>query len=124
MRAKPKDIAVLRKQYLDEQLGLCALCREPIADGEAVLDHHHKSGYLRAVLHRGCNAYIGALENNQARNKITPNRLHNILANFETYVQTQKPVLHPTHRTPEERAERTKKRAKMRRKKAKGVDKS
>lgn len=114
-RAKPKDIKPLREQYLSEQLGLCALCREPIDAGEAVLDHHHKSGYLRSVLHRGCNAYIGALENNMARNRITQTRLHNILTNFEQYVQTHKPILHPTHRTPEERAERAKKRARAKR---------
>lgn len=123
MRAKPKDIKPLREQFLKEQGGLCALCHEPIGPGEAVLDHRHSDGYLRSVLHRGCNAYIGHMENNQKRNLITPSRLRSILANFERYVQTHKPILHPTHRTPEERAERTKKRAKMRRKKAKGVDK-
>lgn len=122
LRAKPKDIKPLREQFLKEQLGLCALCHEPIAEGEAVLDHAHDTGHLRSVLHRGCNAFIGHIENNQARNKITPARLARILANFERYVQTQKPILHPTHRTPEEKAERAKKRAKARRKKAKGID--
>ena len=117
LKAKPKDIKPLREQYLKEQLGLCALCREPIDPTEAVLDHNHRSGYLRSVLHRGCNAYIGHMENNQARNKITPNRLTNILTNYESYVQSQKPILHPTHRTAEEKAERAKIRAKKRRQK-------
>jgi len=115
MKAKPKDIKPLREQFLKDQLGLCALCREPVAPEDAVLDHCHKTGYLRSVLHRGCNCYIGAMENNLARNKITPNRLASILANFEVYKQTLKPILHPTHRTPEERLARAKKRAKIRR---------
>lgn len=115
MRITPKDIKPTRDQYLKDQMGLCALCHEPIDPGEEVLDHCHKTGYLRSVLHRGCNAYIGALENNMARNRITPSRLARILANFVQYVQTHKPVLHPTHRTPEEKKERARKRARARR---------
>jgi hypothetical protein len=115
LKAKPKDIKPLREQFLKEQMGLCALCREPIPEGEAVLDHCHRTGYLRSVLHRGCNAYIGSMENNLARNKITPDRLTNILANFQHYKHLTKTILHPTHRTPEERLARAKKRAKARR---------
>lgn len=114
-KIKVKDIKLLRQQFLDEQLGLCALCREPIEAKEAVLDHCHRTGQLRSVLHRGCNAYIGAMENNLARNRITPTRLSNILANFGQYQHLTKPILHPTHLTPEERKERAKKRAKKRR---------
>lgn len=114
-KARPKDIKILREQYLKDQMGLCALCREPIDASEAVLDHCHRTGLLRSVLHRGCNAYIGAMENNLVRNRITPQRLSNILANFDRYRQLTKPILHPTHRTLEERAELAKKRAKKRR---------
>jgi hypothetical protein len=63
--------------------------------------------------------YIGALENNQKRNLISPSRLSNILANFETYVKILQPLTHPTHLTPEERIMRNKKRAKKRRQKPK-----
>lgn len=115
MKAKPKDIKPLREQFLIEQHGLCALCHEPVMPEDAVLDHCHKTGYIRSVLHRGCNAFIGHIENNQARNKITANRLSQILANFQSYVQSHKSILHPTHRTPEEKKERAKKRARARR---------
>jgi len=115
MRLKQKDIKSLREQYLNEQLGLCAICHELIDPGEAVLDHCHTTGQIRSVLHRGCNMYIGALENNQKRNRITASRLACILANFQTYVITLKPIVHPTHKTPEERLARTRKRARARR---------
>ena len=118
MKAKPKDIKPLREQYLGEQLGLCALCREPIDATEAVLDHCHKSGHIRSVLHRGCNAYIGSMENGLARNKITPSRLTMILANFESYRISLKPIQHPTHKTPEEKLARAKKRRIQKRKSA------
>lgn len=115
MRIKTRDIKPLREQLLQEQNNLCQICQEHLDPFEAVLDHCHATGQIRAVLHRGCNMYIGALENNQKRNLITSTRLANILANFESYVKTTKPILHPTHRTPEERLARTRKRAKARR---------
>jgi len=116
MKLKPKDIKPLREQLLVEQQGLCAICHEQIDPLEAVLDHCHKTGYIRAVLHRGCNAFIGPIENNQARNKITPDRLDMILSNYLEYVSTHKPLTHPTHLTAEERRQRTKDRAKKRKK--------
>lgn len=105
----------MREQILKEQQGLCAICHEPVTQDEAVLDHCHTTGYIRAVLHRGCNAYIGHMENNQKRNRITATRLARILANFVYYINTHRLLVHPTHKTPEERAERAKKRAKKRR---------
>ena len=115
MKIKAKDIKPLREQILREQHGLCAICYEIVLPTEAVLDHCHKTGYIRAVLHRGCNAYIGHMENNLARNLISPDRLANILTNFETYINTHRLLVHPTHKTPEERKERAKKRAKAKR---------
>lgn len=118
LKIKLKDIKPLREHLLKEQHGLCAICQEPISIEEAVLDHCHKTGYIRSVLHRGCNAYIGHLENNMARNRITSSRLSSILRNFEQYVLTQKLILHPTHRTPEEKKARQKRRAKSKSKKS------
>jgi hypothetical protein len=57
----------------------------------------------------------GIIQNNLARNLITPTRLAEILNNLVEYQKQLKPVLHSTHRTPEERIARTKKRAKARR---------
>ena len=119
VKIKQKDIRVLREQYYAEQNGLCALCFEHMDPFESVLDHDHKTGQLRGVLHRGCNAYIGSMENNLARNRISTNRLSLILINFMSYISTHKPIRHPTHLTPEERIERTRLRAKKRKKQLK-----
>ncbi len=115
MKVKTQDIKALRLQIHQEQQGLCAICHDPVDLTEAVLDHCHKTGYIRAVLHRGCNAFIGHLENNQARNRITAKRLQAILANFQFYVNTHRLLVHPTHKTPEEKKLRAKKRARARR---------
>ena len=117
-KLKPKDIKPLREQILLEQLGRCAICHEAVLPDEAVLDHCHKTGYIRAVLHRGCNAYIGHMENNLARNKITPARLQAIMINFLIYINSHRLYVHPTHRTAEEKTALAKKRRKRRSKKS------
>ena len=112
IKIKQKDIKILREQYYKEQHGLCALCFEHMDPSEAVLDHDHRPGSLRGVLHRGCNAYIGSMENNLARNRISTNRLSLIMINFISYISTHKPIRHPSHLTPEERKLKTQARAK------------
>jgi hypothetical protein len=86
-----------------------------IQEGEAVLDHDHKTGQIRGVLHRGCNAFEGTLVNALARNLISPQRLNNIMNNLVAYQKRLKPMLHPTHKTPEEKKAKAKQRAKTRR---------
>ena len=112
MRLKPKDIKQYREQYHKEQNGICPLCQEPIELSDAVLDHRHSDGYIRGTIHRNCNLYIGKMENNLARNKITRNRLKNILNNFIEYIDSNKDVIHPTYRTPEEKIQRAQARRK------------
>ena len=114
-RLSIKEQTQLREELLKQQGGICALCLEPIESGKAVLDHCHSSGQIRAVLHRGCNSLEGIIQNNLARNLITQSRLRNILNNLISYQKQLKPILHNTHRTPEEKKERIRKRARARR---------
>lgn len=98
MKLKYTQIKTHREQQLLAQGNCCALCGEEIID-DAVLDHDHKTGLVRQVLHRGCNMYIGKMENNMARNKITRERLINLLGNFVNYIETQHTdLIHPTHK--------------------------
>lgn len=56
-------------KLLKEQGGLCPVCAKPInltqrstsGDGPA-LDHDHRTGHIRGVLHRSCNGGIGKAE--------------------------------------------------------------
>ncbi len=102
-KLKQRDIAPLREQLLVEQEHVCLLCQEVIEQNKAVLDHDHKSGHIRGVLHRGCNSLLGKIENNLARNLITPSRLSQILKNLERYSQTQRPEIHPTYKPPKQK---------------------
>ena len=118
MRLKTNEIRDYRLKTLDAQGHNCALCNEVIALTEAVLDHDHKSGLVRGVLHRGCNSLLGKIENSLVMNRITADRLESILLNLQNYTHQDLGVLHPTHRTPEEKKLRAKKRAKLRKKRA------
>ena len=98
MKLKRTEIKSYRLLQLQEQHNLCALCCEQIID-DAVLDHDHKTGLIRRVLHRGCNALLGKIENNLPRNRITISRLNAISNNLVTYITTQHTnILHPTYK--------------------------
>lgn len=104
MKLKYKDIAATRQQKLVAQGNRCALCCD-IIDGDAVLDHDHKTGRLRSVLHRGCNAMLGKIENNMLRNRISNSRLEAFTKNLVKYLEQEyEDIVHPTYLTKEERA--------------------
>lgn len=69
---KQSEIKKLRSELLNDQNGLCALCKQEI--DTPCLDHSHKrnggTGLVRGVICRGCNALLGKVENNARRNKI------------------------------------------------------
>jgi hypothetical protein len=114
MRLKTNEIKQYRLKTLVDQGYKCSLCEQELTESEAVLDHDHKSGYIRGVLHRGCNALEGKIANSLTMNRISAERLQNILNNYIFYINQHHTVLHPTHLTLEERKLRTKRRAKLR----------
>jgi len=103
MKLKYNEIAPYRAQQLNTQNNCCALCGDVVVD-DAVLDHCHKTGLLRKVLHRGCNSLLGKIENNMPRSKMTIDRLEVFAGNLIEYIKTQHTdILHPTYKTKEER---------------------
>lgn len=122
-RLTAKTIGPYREALLAEQDGVCPLCREKI-QGDAALDHDHTTGLIRGTLHRGCNALLGNIENNRARNNLRdPVRFARYLSNVASYI-TKRPeeeVYYPTHRTEDEKRELRNKRARVARAKLKGV---
>ena len=104
MKLKYKEVKLYREQQLALQNNLCALCGDAVTD-DAVLDHDHKTGLLRQVLHRGCNSLLGKIENNLARSQMDHSRLRSWAENLVDYIQTTHTgILHPTYKTREERA--------------------
>ena len=103
MKLKSTEIKPFREAQLEKQLHRCALCNEDIDITEAVLDHDHRSGLLRGVLHRGCNSLLGKIENSMPRSRVDLGRLAKISDNLIKYL-TADPIsdlLHPTHKNKE-----------------------
>lgn len=105
MKLKYSQVKTVRESQLEKQNYLCALCQQPLTVEEAVLDHDHKTGAIRGVIHRGDNMLLGKIENNMARNRVDISRLAMIAGNLIKYL-TADPIteyLHPKHQTAEER---------------------
>jgi hypothetical protein len=98
-------VATVRADMLAQQGGRCALCLQRIKLGADVLDHDHATGAVRGVLHRGCNSLLGKIENNHKRYGIED--LSSFLMGTPSYLlrhrENRTGLLHPTHKTPEEK---------------------
>ena len=104
-KLKYKDIPAVRDYLIEQQGYRCGLCDDIIEPGKAVLDHDHRSGIIRRVLHRGCNSMLGKIENNMARSEIDLFRLMKISSKVADYISnTATNWIHPTFKTPEEKA--------------------
>lgn len=114
-RLTATTLPAYRTQLLADQGGNCALCGEHCGADEAVTDHDHKTGQIRGVLHRGCNAMLGHIENNRPRHKLTSIvRLTKFLAGLVAYLYRKRPddtPLYPSHRTADEKRDLRNKRA-------------
>ncbi len=60
-RLKQSDIQKERDHLWRKQKKVCPLCRKEITQDQAVLDHNHQTGHVRAVLHRQCNQAEGRI---------------------------------------------------------------
>ena len=98
MKLKSTAIKSYRLLQLEKQNSCCALCGDVIID-DAVLDHDHKTGLLRQVLHRGCNSMLGKIENNMPRSRMNRDRLRTFAQNLLQYIETlHTDITHPTHK--------------------------
>jgi hypothetical protein len=118
-KLKTRDIKPVRETMLAQQDGLCALCKQICDLESAVLDHCHKGGYVRAVLHNSCNSALGSVENAMVRRGVKDKRAFadGIGSYLVTHGVDQTGLIHPSHRTPEEKkalvAKRRKSKAKL-----------
>lgn len=102
-KLKHKELADFRTNLWVEQRGICPLCNNAIFLNEAVLDHDHKTGHVRAVLHRGCNQAEGRVKTYAGR--VTGGDAVQFLQSVLQYWDsdfTENPI-HPTHVTDDEK---------------------
>ena len=102
-RLKQKEIKDYRHDLLISQNHVCPLCDKKIEIEDAVLDHCHTTGYIRAVLHRACNSSEGRCMKWAYSSKHHDPLL--FLSNLIEYHQINYSTmpLHPKHLTPNEK---------------------
>ena len=120
-KLKAKDVSCTRLTLLEQQGYRCAICGVECTVEQAVLDHDHKKGHVRAVLHRGCNAVEGKIVNALRRYAIKDARafLEGLVKYHEIHAENQTGLIHPVHKTPEEKLASAKAKAKKKRELAK-----
>ncbi len=95
-----KELAAFRAMH-----STCELRGQPFtAKNPGVVDHDHSTGEIRGVLHRGCNAMLGIIENGRARYILTDVAgFSTFLRNLVEYIYRRRPDAHiyPTHRDAE-----------------------
>jgi len=116
VRIRLKDVPTVTKKLRLKQKQVCALCLcdlEQQEDKNCVLDHDHKTGRIRSVLCRNCNGIEGKVYNlaNRAKRRMTVQEwLTRLIKYYEFHSVDRTGLLHPTHKTDEEKkAERLKK---------------
>lgn len=120
-RLKTTEVAPTRAEMLEAQGARCAICQLPVAAKEAVLDHDHKTGAVRGVLHRGCNSLLGKIENNAPRYGVrnVAAFTNGVAAYLRNHMTNITGLLHPTYKTDEEKRLLRNKRARIARAKKK-----
>ncbi|MSW53299.1 MAG: hypothetical protein F2817_20735 [Actinobacteria bacterium] len=92
---KTSGIKDYREKQLRTQQYICPLCARIIALSDSALDHCHKTGKIRKVLHRWCNAVLGRVENWSGRSGIDKIQFLKAVVHYLEAPQTT--VEHPSH---------------------------
>ncbi len=119
-KLKTNEVAAVLKQIIQKQGNVCQICKRGFtkADG-AVLDHCHKTGFIRGALHRSCNGGEGKVRVKAqfSHRGIDPDEF---LIGLGRYLETHKipryQLIYPTHKSDDEK--RLARNAKARRKRA------
>lgn len=128
-RIKTTEVKTVRSAILKQQGYKCAVCTAPLhasATKDPVLDHDHDAGHLRGVLCRNCNQMEGKVKTCATRGKYKLSRIQwltNLLNYWTLHSEPQVPLLHPTHKTAEEKRLAKNKKARDRRAKLKAMGK-
>ena len=124
-RLTTAQVAPARAKLLQLQKYKCPLCQGSMKGGgkKPALDHSHVTGYIRGVLCLNCNQFEGKTYNgaNRSKGNLTPQQwLQNLLDYWKLHETPQHGgILHPTHKTAEEKRLATNAKARKKRAAAK-----
>jgi len=106
-KLKPNQVAGILKQMVAKQKGKCAVCGHPFSQRDyPVLDHCHKTGYIRGALHNSCNGAEGKVKVKAQRGHagITPEAYVIGLGKYLEHHSTPRwQFIHPSHMNKDEK---------------------
>lgn len=117
MRIKTADIPDWRAKIIIEQGGKCWICEIDLSEAVACLDHDHETGRVRGVLCNNCNGIEGKVSNLARRGKRDKTKRQFVEKILSYWVAQQKELIHPSHKTSDEKRLLRNKRARLRKKK-------
>ena len=105
-KLKASEVAGVRAEQLVAQHGRCAICSLPVK--RPCLDHNHSTGAIRGTLCSGCNAVLGKIENSYHRYGVQNLSafLNGCAGYLHRHAVNLTGMLHPSHKTEEEKRER------------------
>jgi hypothetical protein len=117
MKIKIADIPEWRGKIIIEQQGKCWICEIDLTDAVACLDHDHETGKIRGVLCNNCNGIEGKITNLAKRGRRDKTKREFIEKILTYWGKTQKDLIHPLHKTKDEKRLLRNKRARLRKRK-------
>ena len=120
-RVSVKDIPDIRERLIKSQKGYCALCKNALGNNKRpALDHDHKTGFIRDVLCINCNGMEGKIFSLARRAGGVGNESYWLVSLLAYYKRHAEPkhggLIHPTHKTADEKRIALNKKARMKRK--------
>lgn len=119
-KLKPSETASVLKQLVTKQGRVCAVCKKPFTKFDyAVLDHCHKSGFIRGALHNSCNGAEGRVKSKaqMGHRGVQPDDyIIGLAAYLQAHKKPQYPLIYHSHLDEDEK--RLKRNARARRKRA------
>jgi len=95
-RLKHSECHSLKLELWKNQHRICPLCEREIEMHDAVLDHDHRNGMVRSVMHDRCNRALGFIE--WSLQHIDAKTFFNNICKFlQTHQQTPTCLIHPRH---------------------------
>jgi hypothetical protein len=123
-RVKTTEIPSIRERLIKAQDNKCALCFRPFGEAKRpALDHDHRSGYIRDVLCINCNGMEGRVFSLARRGGGAGNEaswLKSLVNYYHRHLTVQHSgLIHPTHKTDDQKRIALNTKARLRRKNAK-----
>ena len=120
-KLKSSETAGVLKQLVTKQGNVCAVCNKPFTKRDyAVLDHCHKSGFIRGALHNSCNGAEGRVKSKaqMGHSGVSPtDYVIGLAAYLTVHKKIHYPLIMHSHKNEDEK--RLAKNAKARRTRAK-----